>query len=541
MRFKTVVETFSRKKAPLQFLGFLGCLRITVDSIAKQKKTWIYRWRCFTLKLHDEIPSLNFGNLLCTERDQAMASSVAARKRLLGTARQLWSSPVALVVKRSSWKDSIDGEDTGFSSTGLGGSFLFRSFSSLKASSPTLQSCNYDENAEMAHFPGARITYTENLQFISKLLPSTLPCFRVLSEHGEELVKDVPELDKGMALKMYEQMATLQVLDSVFYNAQRQGRFGFYATCTGEEALNIACAAALNDSDTVFPQYREPGVLLWRGYELQEFADHCIGNYQGHGKGRQMSIHYGSSRLHYFTVSSVLATQIPHAVGAGYSLKMENKKRCSVTFFGEGAASEGDFHGAVNFAACLEVPVLFICRNNGWAISTPASEQYRGDGIAGRGQAYGVRSIRVDGNDALAVFSAVKAARQLAVDNNEPVLLELMTYRVGHHSTSDDSTKYRDIAEIRHWNERRDGVARFRKWLESKGWWNDTVDVQLRKDLRAEVIACLAAAEAKKKPPLADLFGDVYDSLPQNLAEQEQVLREAVLKCPEMYPTDVPL
>ncbi|BBN04656.1 2-oxoisovalerate dehydrogenase E1 component subunit alpha [Marchantia polymorpha subsp. ruderalis] len=468
------------------------------------------------------------------------AAAVAGRK-IFGSLRPLRRFPAGLVSRRIWPTDCVDGVGPRLVPDGLASSSSSRCFSAWRASSVTLKSDGDLDVAEVSPFPGARIMYTEDLQFVTETSPSTVPCFRVLSENGEELTKNFSEPDMSMAQKMYEQMVALQVLDSVFYNAQRQGRFGFYATCTGEEALNIACAAALRDNDSVFPQYREPGVLLWRGYRLQEFADHCIGNYQGHGKGRQMSIHYGSNKLHYFTVSSVLATQIPHAVGAAYSLKMENKQRCSVTFFGEGAASEGDFHGAINFAAVLEVPILFICRNNGWAISTPASQQYRGDGIAGRGQAYGVKSIRVDGNDALAVFSAVKAARQLAVENNQPVLLELMTYRVGHHSTSDDSAKYREVAEIRYWSERRDGVARFRKWIESKGWWDGTVDEQLRKDLRTEVIACLAAAEAKEKPPLSDLFSDVYDSLPKSLEEQEKLVRQAVQNCPQMYPADIPL
>jgi 2-oxoisovalerate dehydrogenase E1 component alpha subunit len=185
------------------------------------------------------------------------------------------------------------------------------------------------------------------------------------------------KVSEKLAVRMYEQMATLQVMDHIFYEAQRQGRISFYLTSVGEEAINIASAAALSPDDVVLPQYREPGVLLWRGFTLEEFANQCFGNKADYGKGRQMPIHYGSNRLNYFTISSPIATQLPQAAGVGYSLKMDKKNACTVTFIGDGGTSEGDFHAGLNFAAVMEAPVVFICRNNGWAISTHISEQFR--------------------------------------------------------------------------------------------------------------------------------------------------------------------
>ncbi|XP_061372492.1 2-oxoisovalerate dehydrogenase subunit alpha 2, mitochondrial-like isoform X2 [Gastrolobium bilobum] len=342
-----------------------------------------------------------------------------------------------------------------------------------------------------------------------------------------------------VAVEMYTDMVTLQTMDTLFYEAQRQGRISFYVTTIGEEAINVASAAALSMDDIIFPQYREQGVLLWRGFSLQEFANQCFSNKYDYGKGRQMPAHYGSNKHNYVTVASTVATQIPQAVGAAYSLKMDKKDACAVTYFGDGGSSEGDFHAALNFSAVMEAPVIFICRNNGWAISTPTSDQFRSDGVVVRGQAYGVRSIRVDGNDALAIYSAVQAARQMAISEERPVLIEALTYRVGHHTTSDDSTRYRPANEIEWWRLARDPVARFRKWIERKGWWNGMNESGLRNSLRQQLLHVIQVAESVEKPPLADIFSDVYDVPPSNLREQEQWLKETVKKHPQEYPANI--
>jgi 2-oxoisovalerate dehydrogenase E1 component alpha subunit len=260
-----------------------------------------------------------------------------------------------------------------------------------------------------------------------------------------------------------------------------------------------------------------------------------------YGKGRQMPIHYGSNRLNYFTVSSPIATQLPHAVGAAYSLKMDKKDACAITYFGDGGTSEGDFHAALNFAAVMDAPVVFFCRNNGWAISTPTTEQFRSDGVVIRGQAYGIRGIRVDGNDALAVYSAVHAAREMAIAEGRPILVEALTYRVGHHSTSDDSTKYRPVDEIEHWRTARDPISRYRKWVQGNDWWSDAEESELRRRVRKELLQAIQVAERMPKPPIAELFTDVYDQIPSNLREQERLLRETIMKHPADYPTDVPV
>jgi len=180
---------------------------------------------------------------------------------------------------------------------------------------------------------------------------------------------------------MYKDMVTLSVMDGIMYDAQRQGRISFYMTNYGEEASHIGSAAALHPEDMVFGQYREAGVLMYRGFTLDDFMNQLYGNVLDAGKGRQMPVHYGSAKLHFQTISSPLGTQIPQAVGAAYALKMAEKQNVTICYFGDGAASEGDCHAAMNMAATTESPVIFFCRNNGYAISTPTSEQYRGDGI----------------------------------------------------------------------------------------------------------------------------------------------------------------
>ncbi|XP_042482102.1 2-oxoisovalerate dehydrogenase subunit alpha 2, mitochondrial-like [Macadamia integrifolia] len=383
---------------------------------------------------------------------------------------------------------------------------------------------------------------TPEMRFISESAVKRIKCYRVLDDNGQPIIgSSSKEVSKEIAIKMYRDMVTLQIMDTISYEAQRQGRISFYLTSIGEEAINIASATALIMDDIILPQYRESGVLISRGFTLQEFANQCFGNKADYGKGRQMPIHYGSNRHNYFTVSSPIATQIPQAVGAAYSLKMDGKVACVVTYFGDGAASEGDFHAALNFAAVLEAPVIFLCRNNGWAISTPTSEQFRSDGIVVRGQAYGMRSIRIDGNDALAVYNAVKAAREMAISEQRPILIEALTYRTGHHSTSDDSTKYRPVNEIEHWRMSRDPVTKFKKWVQRNGWWTDKDESELRSSVRKELLHAIQVAEKVEKPPLEDLFTDVYDGCPSNLYEQERMLRKTIKRHPQDYPPDVPV
>eukprot|EP00741_Cyanophora_paradoxa_P006614 tig00001027_g6399.t1 len=369
--------------------------------------------------------------------------------------------------------------------------------------------------------------FKPKLEFIQPKVVHTT--YRVTNAEGRVLEgAEEPDVPEALAVRMYEAMVRLNVQDSILYEAQRQGRISFMMTSFGEEATQIGSAAALDPEDEVFAQYREHGVIMWRGFTLDQILNQCVGNELGHGKGRQMPIHYGSAALRYHTVSSPLATQIPQAAGAGYALKLQGRPLCAVAYFGEGAASEGDFHAGLNFAATLECPVLFICRNNGYAISTSAHEQFRGDGIVSRASGYGMLGIRVDGADLWAVYNAVRAAREVAVREKRPVLIETMSYRLGHHSTSDDSTRYRGADEIAAWRQLANPLERTRGYLEGRGWWDGAREEALRSDARAAVLAALARAE---------LFSDVLAGPePWNLAEQRQELAVHLARHPEAYP-----
>ena len=342
------------------------------------------------------------------------------------------------------------------------------SFSALQRytsnlSSAAVQQVQHTKSTDLSsdttnpYYPGSSCKFVSKLQ-LHKPSP-VIDAYRILNTYGQLVDTSYKlHLTDNELISIYKYMVELQCMDSIFYDAQRQGRISFYMQNSGEEAIQIGSAAALHSDDMIFAQYREAGVLLYRGFTIENFANQLFSTHIDVGKGRQMPVHYGSKKLHWQTISSPLGTQLPQAAGAAYALKRENqsisdinKHRIVVCYFGEGAASEGDFHSAINMAATLSCPVLYFVRNNGYAISTPSREQYKGDGIASRASGYGINCIRVDGNDVLAVHEATQYARKCIVENNQPIILEAMSYRGGHHSTSDDSTRYRGVEEIAHW------------------------------------------------------------------------------------------
>jgi len=261
---------------------------------------------------------------------------------------------------------------------------------------------------------------------------------------------------------------------------------------------------------------------MYRGLDYDYFCNQCCGNVLDTNKGRQMPMHFGSADKNMHTISSTLATQIPHAVGAAYALKLKKSPNISGVYFGEGAASEGDFAPSINFASVLQIGMLFLCRNNGYAISTRTAEQYRGDGIARRGVGYGVTSVRVDGNDIWATMHATEEARKFAHENNRPVLLELMTYRSSHHSTSDDSARYRSKDEMSMYAKSASPVDRMRNYLLERDWWTAEEEAEYREVERKRVVDALQRADSAPKPGLKTLFDDVYAKKPAHLRVQEE-------------------
>ncbi len=347
--------------------------------------------------------------------------------------------------------------------------------------------------------------------------------------------KALPEIDNDTLIKMYRIMQFIRVLDDRMVAAQRQGRISFYLASTGEEAASVASAAALAPQDMIMSQYREQGALAYRGYTTEQFMNQMFSNEREPNKGRQMPIHYGAKELNFMTISSPLGTQIPQAAGYAYGQKMAGQDAVTICYFGEGAASEGDFHAGLNMAAVLNCPTIFFCRNNGYAISTPAEEQFAGDGIAPRGIGYGIKTIRVDGNDAMAVYAATKEARRIAIEEQAPVLIEAMSYRLAAHSTSDDPTGYRSKDEEQQWRDK-DPIARLGAWLSANNILDLSEDDAYMDAKRKEVLAELKVVEKVPVCVIDEIVEDVYDQAPWHLKEQLAELKQHISKYPDAYP-----
>ncbi|KAH6981315.1 thiamine diphosphate-binding protein [Ilyonectria sp. MPI-CAGE-AT-0026] len=399
-------------------------------------------------------------------------------------------------------------------------------------------------NSDHVSFPGAlKSAFVNNLKFEDPESYPALPTYRVVDQHG--VVVDpsfTPDIADEEVIRLYKDMLFISIMDLIMFDAQRQGRLSFYMVSAGEEAVSVGSSSVLDREDVMFCQYREQGVFKERGWTVKDFMAQLFANKNDPGRGRSMPVHYGSKELNIHSISSPLATQLPQASGAAYALKMQRlqdpnvKPRVVAAFFGEGAASEGDFHAALNIAATRSCPVIFICRNNGYAISTPTLDQYRGDGIASRGLGYGIDTIRIDGNDIWAVREATKKAREMALqDGGKPVLIEAMTYRVSHHSTSDDSFAYRARVEVEDWKRRDNPITRLRKWMEAKGIWDEAKEKEARDSLRKEILKGFSEAEREKKPPIRVMFEDVYEEMTEDLKAQMKELKGMLDKYPDEY------
>uniref|UniRef100_A0A915IC34 2-oxoisovalerate dehydrogenase subunit alpha n=1 Tax=Romanomermis culicivorax TaxID=13658 RepID=A0A915IC34_ROMCU len=327
------------------------------------------------------------------------------------------------------------------------------------------------------------------------------------------------------------QMLSLNVADKILYESQRQGRISFYMTNFGEEATQLGTVSALNSNDLVFAQYRETGVLLYRGFTIQNMMDQCYSNREDLGKGRQMPVHFGSKDINFVTISSPLSTQLPQSVGAAHAFKRANNGRIVACYFGDGAASEGDAHAAFNFASTLKCPIIFICRNNGYAISTPTSEQYGGDGIAGIPAVPLLANVGFRQTNFWMLW--------LTLDNfivDKPVMIEAMTYRIGHHSTSDDSAAYRSADEVKSWQLIRNPITRLKLYLIANDLWDDEKDKIALNEIKSVVMEAFTKAEKKQKPPIDHMFTDVYEQMTPRLKEQMMELKGHVKKYGQHYP-----
>src|SRR5712671_7990573 len=298
-------------------------------------------------------------------------------------------------------------------------------------------------------------------------------------------------------LRLYREMVRLRTLDERMMTLQRQGRVGFYGACTGQEAATLASAIALEPLDWIFPALREASAMLLRGFPLVPYLCQVFGNSGDETKGRQMPSHMASRRVNQVSWSSCIGTQLPQAVGAAMAARIKGDRTVVAAYMGDGATSEGDFHVAMNFAGVFKAPVVFVCQNNHWAISVPTQKQTASESIAIKAVAYGFEGVKVDGNDAEAVYAAMKAAVDRARSGGGPTLVECETYRIGAHSSSDDPSRYRDEGEVEQWR-KRDPLDLMRARLQGWGLWSAREEDELRAQVLEDVNR--AISEAEKKP-----------------------------------------
>ena len=343
-------------------------------------------------------------------------------------------------------------------------------------------------------------------------------------QHGQK--REWREPDQRTLIRLYREMVRLRLLDERMMTLQRQGRVGFYGACTGQEATTLASAIALEQGDWIFPALRESGAMLLRGFPMVPYLCQVFGNQGDQTKGRQMPSHMASRSVNQVSWGSCIGTQLPQAVGAAMAARIKRDRTVVAAYLGDGATSEGDFHVALNFAGVFKAPVVFICQNNHWAISVPTSKQTASESIAIKAQAYGFPGVKVDGNDALAVYGAVREAVDRARNGGGPTLVECETYRIGAHSSSDDPTRYRDENEVTAWK-KRDPIDALRSVLVGRQIWTAVEEDSLRAKCLEEINAAIAEAEKKPDPPREELFDDVYSKLPWSLREQRDEMLAA--------------
>ncbi|MBM4375923.1 MAG: 3-methyl-2-oxobutanoate dehydrogenase [Deltaproteobacteria bacterium] len=370
------------------------------------------------------------------------------------------------------------------------------------------------------------------MKAVSVVLPPTddlegvepdLGLLTVLRDDGS--LRDIEGLviPPGLAFEAYRHLKQLRIVDARMMLLQRQGRVGFYGACTGQEATPIATGLALAPQDWVFPALRESSIMLVRGLPLATYLCQVFGNAGDLLKGRQMPSHMSARAVNQASWGSCIGTQLPQAVGTAWAAKLRDDDVAVVGFIGDGGTSEPDFHNAMNFAGVYKTPCVIVCQNNQFAISVRPERQTASATYAVKGRAYGVPSVRVDGNDVFAVYHAVRVALERARRGEGPTFIETLTYRIGAHSSSDDPSLYRSQDEVDAWVAR-DPLQRLRRHLVATGALDDARDAELEGTLNDAIGRAIQEAEAHPLPDRDTLFEDVYAELPWHLREQREEL-----------------
>ncbi len=357
--------------------------------------------------------------------------------------------------------------------------------------------------------PRKKVTIYEKLETLS-----------ILNEKGQ-LDRDLePDIPDDVLLQLHRTMLLARKFDERLLNLQRQGRIGTFAPITGQEAAQLGTIAHLRPTDWMLPAFRETAAEIWRGRSLESVILYNNGFNEG--------VAIPDDR-NDFPISVPVGSQMIHAVGLGWAAKYRQTDAVAMTYFGDGATSQGDFHEALNFAAVYQSPVIFVCQNNQWAISIPVSQQTRSQTLAQKALAYGMPGIQVDGNDILAVYAAAQEAVQRARSGEGPTLIECVTYRLMMHTTADDPKRYRTDEEVEQWSQR-DPLPRFEKYLLDKGLLSEEKRSAVESEVLEEIQAAIDSAEKQMETmgdPI-DMFDNFYAEMPPTLKAQKEELTRAL-------------
>ena len=341
---------------------------------------------------------------------------------------------------------------------------------------------------------------------------------QILDVDGNVVNEDlVPDLTDEQLVELMERMVWTRILDQRSISLNRQGRLGFYAPTAGQEASQLASQYALEGEDFILPGYRDVPQLIWHGLPFTEAFLFS----RGHFKGNQFP-----EGVNALSPQIIIGAQYVQTAGVAFGLKKRGKNAVAITYTGDGGSSQGDFYEGINFASAYKAPAIFVIQNNNYAISTPRSKQTAAETLAQKAISVGVPGIQVDGMDALAVYQATLEARERAIAGEGPTVIETLTYRYGSHTMAgDDPTRYRTSDEDAEW-EKKDPLVRFRKYLESKGLWNEDKENEVIERAKSEIKAAIKEADNTDKQTVTSLMDIMYEDMPQNLSEQYEIYKD---------------
>ncbi|WP_449623081.1 pyruvate dehydrogenase (acetyl-transferring) E1 component subunit alpha [Robertmurraya sp. Marseille-Q9965] len=340
---------------------------------------------------------------------------------------------------------------------------------------------------------------------------------QILNEEGEVVNEAaMPELSDEQLQELMKRMVYTRILDQRSISLNRQGRLGFYAPTAGQEASQLASQFALEKEDFILPGYRDVPQMIWHGLPLSQAFLWS----RGHFKGGDIP-----EGVNVISPQIIIGAQYVQAAGVALGMKKRGQKSVAITYTGDGGTSQGDFYEGINFAGAYKAPAIFIIQNNQFAISTPREKQTAAKTLAQKAVAAGIPGIVVDGMDPLAVYAAVREARERAVNGEGPTLIETMTYRYGPHTMAgDDPTRYRTSDLDNEW-EKKDPLVRFRKFLEKKGIWNEEMENETIERAKEDIKVAIKEADSAPKQKVTDLISIMYEELPHNLAEQNEIYK----------------